>query len=87
MITTDNNLLIFQCPHCFNWIEVYINEINCQIFRHGILKTTLQQINPHSTEQQCNEYVSKDLIYGCSRPFKLSQINTNTYKVDICDYM
>ena len=36
--------MIITCPHCAEII--WIDEINCGIFRHGILKSNLIQIDP-----------------------------------------
>ena len=42
---SDN--IIVKCPHCELMIFVFINEFNCRIFRHGIYKHNMQQIDPH----------------------------------------
>ena len=39
---SDN--VIVNCPHCDLLIFVYLKEFNCRIFRHGIYKATLKQI-------------------------------------------
>ena len=49
-----NNNKFVTCPHCNITIEVL--ELNCQIFRCGIYKNTLEQINPHMS---INEYYIK----------------------------
>ena len=53
---------------------VVITEINCSIFRHGVLKSNGQQINPHATQQECKSFLERDLIYGCGKPFQLIQL-------------
>jgi hypothetical protein len=78
--------LIFECPHCKEYIIVSNNEINCSIFRHGIYKKTFYQVNPHSPKNICDELKKADVIYGCGKPFKLSKIDDN-YFADICDYI
>ena len=35
---TDNQIIYVSCPHCKDLVEINILEINCAIFRHGILK-------------------------------------------------
>ena len=43
---------IVICPHCNEYIEII--ELNCMIFRHGIIKSNNTQINPHAPEEECN---------------------------------
>jgi hypothetical protein len=66
--------LIVTCPHCGDDIFIMKKEINCTIFRHGVLKTTLKQIDPHSPKDICDRLKADDLIYGCGKPV-------------ICDYI
>jgi len=75
------NQLIIQCPHCNQLI--LIEELNCKIFRHGILKSTNEQINPHSNKIECDNYKLNDLIYGCGKPFKINE----NLQPEICDYI
>lgn len=67
-------MLLLPCPHCQCLIE--ITEENCRIFRHGSFKDTLNQINPHTQETECDRLVRNDLIFGCGKPFQL--INGST---------
>ena len=60
---------ILECPHCKECI--IIEKINCAIFRHGVLKSNGQQIDPHSAKELCEYYVKNNLIYGCGNPFKI----------------
>lgn len=76
--------LIINCPHCNE--QIIIDELNCKIFRHGVIKTTGQQINPHTSKIDCDNYIQNNLIYGCGKPFIINIINNN-YKVEICDYI
>jgi hypothetical protein len=73
--------LIVTCPHCN--IPIIIDELNCKIFRHGVFKNTNQQINPHASKIECDDYITNDLIYGCGKPFKIIDNNN----VEICDYI
>ena len=36
------------CPHCQEFI--IIEQLNCGIFRHGVLKKSGKQINPHASK-------------------------------------
>ena len=76
--------IIVQCPHCN--LFIIIEEINCAIFRHGIFIKNNVQINPHSTKQECDNYVDNKLIIGCGKPFKLIKLNEE-YTTIICDYI
>ena len=70
------------CPHCGGLVTVYEHEINCTIFRHGILKSTGKQINPHTPKAECDRLAREKLIFGCGKPFKF-----DGHKLEICDYI
>lgn len=74
------------CPHCQVNFIVNQKEINCAIFRHAVYRTNLQPINPHETKNNCDELLKKNLIYGCSKPFRIVCIN-NIFTTEICDYI
>jgi hypothetical protein len=74
---------IIKCPHCSDYI--IINKINCGIFRHGIIIKTGKQINPHTNEKICNNYIKKKKIYGCGKPYKVIK-EEGIFKALICDY-
>ncbi len=78
------NIIIVTCPHCLLLVE--IDQINCAIFRHGILKSNRQQIPPHATKAECDDYIKNKLIIGCGLPFKLVNEN-NELKAVVCDYI
>jgi hypothetical protein len=77
-----NDIII--CPHCNDFI--IIEKLNCGIFRHGIMKNTIIQIDPHLDKNSCDKLLSENLIYGCGKPFQIIQ-NNNVYEVKICDYI
>ena len=76
-----DNLLIIECPHCNQLIEVL--ELNCKIFRCGVFKDTHKQIDPHLNAPSCIELKTNDLIYGCGKPFQIKD-NGDVIK---CDYI
>lgn len=88
----ENNLdnIIVVCPHCK--VLILIEKLNCQIFRHGVLKNNGKQIDPHSSKDLCDFYINKDLINGCGKPFKVI-LNNNSKNDDdkfiavICEYI
>ena len=80
--------LIVVCPHCKEYI--IIEQLNCKIFRHGILKVNLIQIDPHSSKEQCDSFINDKLIYGCGFPFKLVENmieNKKVYTTEVCEYI
>lgn len=83
-VNEDNDMYIFECPHCEITIEVKKNETNCCIFRCGIYKNNFNQIPPHSNKDECDRLKNNDLIYGCGKPFKF---NKETKEIEICDYI
>ncbi len=82
----SDDKIIVKCPHCENYIVIYKNEINCAIFRHGILKETYMQINPHTSKDICDKLAIEDKIFGCAKPFKIIYEN-NEYNAIACDYI
>ena len=69
-----------NCPHC--GISIEIEQINCAIFRCGIYKQNGQQIPPHLPKEECDRLFCENLIYGCGRPFIITE---NIPKK--CDYI
>lgn len=78
----ESNSYMFSCPHCDATIIVNKGEVNCRIFRHGILKQNNKQMDPHSPKYYCEMLVRNNLIYGCGKPFKF-----NEDYVEKCDYI
>ena len=78
---------VVECPHCFK--PVLIEKINCAIFRHGILKSNGQQMEPHCVKELCDSYAEKDLIFGCGKPFKVivNPLHDDNFIAVICDYI
>lgn len=70
---------IYQCPHCGG--SIVILKKNCGIFRHGQYKNG-KQVEPHLSKEKCDRLIKDDLIFGCGKPFKLSQD-----KLEQCDYI
>jgi hypothetical protein len=76
--------MIVKCPHCNE--NIIIEQINCAIFRHGIYKHNLQQIDPHLNKERCDELINNNKIFGCGKPFLIKKIN-NIWESEICDYI
>jgi hypothetical protein len=79
--------LELECPHCKQTFIVNTNEINCGIFRHAVYKKDMKPINPHESETNCNKLVEEDLVYGCTKPFKISTSSDNKFIVEPCEYI
>ncbi len=77
--------IIVNCPHCENKISIMSNEINCGIFRHGLLKRDYSQINPHETKDICDRLYENGEIFGCGKPFRL--LAGEKYEAIKCDYI
>ena len=78
--------ITINCPHCSDTILILKNELNCCIFRHGIYKSSYQQIDPHLNKPECDRLINQSLIYGCGKPFKII-IKNNKYLTEKCDYI
>jgi len=78
-----------ECPHCTILIEIL--ELNCRIFRCGIYKKNLKQIDPHLPKNECDNLFKDKKIYGCGKPFIVEMVNSTTdeltYKAFVCDYI
>jgi len=77
--------LVVTCPHCQD--PIFIDALNCCIFRHGVLKTNGKQINPHSSKELCDFYINKNMIYGCGKPFQIIRNLDGEYNAVICEYI
>ena len=73
-----NNYKYNYCPHC--GIAIFIEQVNCGIFRCGIYKDTMEQVAPHLPKEECDKLI--DRIYGCGKPFQIK--NGELIK---CDYI
>ena len=73
------------CPHCDQACEIV--ELNCCIFRCGIYKNTMQQLDPHAPKVVCDGLVAGDQIYGCGKPFKVVSDASGALVAVICDYI
>lgn len=74
-------MLVVSCPHCAGSVEIV--ELNCRIFRHGVVKATGQQMSPHAPKEECDRLADQQLIFGCGKPFQLDAAN----HAQVCDYI
>jgi hypothetical protein len=79
------NYICKPCPHCGNLVFVYLQELNCKIFRHGVYKSTYLQMNPHETRENCEDLVAREEIIGCGKPFEI-QFANGEYSLQPCEY-
>ena len=82
-----DHLIISNCPHCHDVFAVHPSEINCAIFRHGVLKHSGQQVDPHASKEVCDELAASGSIIGCGKPFKLIRIDSFGHIAQKCDYI
>ena len=54
--------ILIKCPHCEELITVNIEDFNCEIFRHGVFKSTNEQIDPHLNKEGCDRLFKENLI-------------------------
>jgi hypothetical protein len=81
------NYTIVNCPHCNEYIFVYLKELNCHIFRHGILKNSNKQMEPHLKKEECDRLFNEKKIYGCGKPFKIKLFQNKKYLAEKCEYI
>ena len=62
-------------------------ELKCHIFRHGVLKESGTQMNPHETKAECDRLVALGLIFGCGKPFRVIYQEDRTAIAVTCDYI
>ena len=68
---SEENYMIILCPNCNDQIIIDKTDVNCGIFRHGYFINTQTQINPHTSEEDCNNYLKSNNVIGCCKPFML----------------
>ena len=76
--------ILVTCPNCKDL--VFIEKLNCCIFRHGVLQSNGKQIEPHASKELCDYYFTHNLIYGCGKPFKVIWQDCKFVAID-CDYI
>lgn len=89
ILENDASQLVFECPHCDMLILVAVGHVNCKIFRHGILKQSGRQVNPHLSQVECERMVQNDQVYGCCKPFQLVNCCNlkSGWKAQVCGYI
>jgi hypothetical protein len=65
---------------------VVIVEIACGIFRHGVLKSTGEQMSPHESRENCDRLAASGAIYGCGKPFRVTAGGSGLI-AEVCDYI
>lgn len=83
-VQIENGLLLFECPHCSQLVQVLLQQINCKIFRHAVYKQNMVQVNPHMREEDCKKL--GDTVYGCTKPFQLVVMG-DSFVVEKCEYI
>jgi hypothetical protein len=52
--------IVVVCPYCQE--SVLIEKLNCCIFRHGVIKQTGKQMDPHLCKEKCDHLFTPFLI-------------------------
>ena len=78
--------IIVYCPHCNLPVLIQEKDINCAIFRHGIIIKNCKQMDPHTPKEICDFLAKEGYIYGCGKPFRL-KLNDHYYYTEKCDYI
>ena len=81
------HFFIVSCPHCNGLVTVLYKQINCKIFRHGILRENGKQIEPHLSLDKCDQLIKENKIWGCGKPFQLTMDASDNYYAIICEYI
>jgi len=48
-----------------------------------VYKDTNEPIPPHSPQEECERLLKEERVWGCARPFRLTETN----EPEICDYI
>ena len=83
----EKEMIITSCPSCNALVVIDPSEVNCKIFRHGVMKDTGTQIDPHLAKEGCDKLAAEGLIYGCGKPFKLERKDSTNWEAVLCDYI
>lgn len=81
-LLAEESMYVFNCPHCLGTILVHTQEVNCHIFRHAVLKTTGEQVNPHASKEELDYLLDQQMLYGCGLPFQITE-----HFAVACDYI
>jgi hypothetical protein len=87
MTNDPEEIILFACPHCGHMVGVQKKEVNCKIFRHGVMRHNGEQINPHLPKEECDRLASEGLIRGCGKPFRLIEQPSGTFAIEECEYI
>ena len=74
---------ILVCPYCEEHILILKADINCGIFRHGVFKTSMESIPPHSSKQDIDTWLQEAKMFGCGQPFRLDVLG----KISKCGFI
>jgi uncharacterized C2H2 Zn-finger protein len=83
----DDPEIYLLCPHCGELFMTTEKTIACTIYRHAVLKSNMEQINPHSPKEECDRLIEQDLVYGCAKPFRVIKNENKEYIAIVCDYI
>lgn len=82
IVTLEDGVFWFLCPHCAGGITVDRSQIHCTVFRHGVWRQTGRQIDAHTPKEECDRLAREQLIRGCGKPFVFDGSTVRK-----CDYL
>ena len=85
VLNIEDQMWVFECPHCHVLVQVANNETNCRIFRHAVHRTTHDPIDPHTSADECQRLLAHDLVMGCAGPFQL--VLDDEPRAVVCGYI
>lgn len=94
-VEQDGDMYVFTCPHCEQWTEVPVGQVNCHIFRHAFFYqkmsgggiTLIGQIPPHSPKDVCDKLIEENRVVGCAKPFRFIRDENGQYRAEQCGYI
>ena len=82
MYDREEDMFYVTCPHCALYCQIPSAEINCKIFRHAVMKSTMAFVDPHASKEVCDKWVEDGVVWGCGRPFWFDGVT-----IEACGYI
>ena len=71
-VLKKEGIFYFRCPICNILITCEDKQLNCRIFRCGVMRNNQNQpIPPHASREQCEAWKKTDSIVGCTCPIEV----------------
>ena len=80
-----DEIIITPCPHCFEEVLVYLNNVNCGMFRHAVFISSGELIPSNFTKEVCERLIEEEKVYGCGKLFQIIFQEDGKLRAEICD--